>query len=212
MGTAISTVDEDEAEQARLPRAPPNSQHGHRPPPAVPTVDDTPPTGMSDPALATLGQLQPMPKDLTVSVDLTAFAEAYESSILRLDKLTPHQAEKLDEGLMLIDAGRSLHIKAPAGAGKTFVALHLILQKLILGSVLFVAVRCTCLNTHTLLNPHVDSSLFAPLARRSARRPCATSSPTGWRCGWRRETLLRSPWQGCMCCTRHSRREPRWCS
>ena len=82
----------------------------------------------------------PMPEDLTIKVGLTAFAEMYEASILRLDKLTPHQEEKMRIGLKLIDDGKSLHIKAPAGAGKTFVALHLILQKLTGGHVLFVAV------------------------------------------------------------------------
>ena len=82
----------------------------------------------------------PIPGDLAITVNLTNFAEMYEQSILRLDKLTPHQEEKLHAGLKLIDDGKSLHIKAPAGAGKTFVALHLIMQKLSRGPVLFVAV------------------------------------------------------------------------
>ena len=98
-------------------------------PSAVPEVDSLPAPGRL-----------PIPADLTITVNLTVFAEMYEQSILRLDKLTPHQEEKLRAGLKLIDDGKSLHIKAPAGAGKTFVALHLIMQKLSRGPVLFVAV------------------------------------------------------------------------
>ena len=85
-----------------------------------------------------------LPNDLTVQVDLTAFAKMYESSILRLDTLTPHQENKLGEALRLVDSRRNLHVKAPAGAGKTFVAMQLILQKLREGkTVLYVAVCST---------------------------------------------------------------------
>eukprot|EP01051_Picozoa_sp_SAG22_P011576 SAG22_NODE_1126_length_5474_cov_4.748093_2_plen_1153_part_01 len=69
-----------------------------------------------------LGQL------LRISVDKSHFAERYESSILRLRTLTPHQREKLAECKA---AGGDLHIRAPAGAGKTFLALHFI-QELLL--------------------------------------------------------------------------------
>ena len=51
----------------------------------------------------------------------------YESCILCLDKLTPHQWEKLQE---CRESDRSVHIKAPAGAGKTFIALHFMLELL----------------------------------------------------------------------------------
>eukprot|EP01045_Picozoa_sp_COSAG04_P005671 COSAG04_NODE_266_length_18562_cov_11.848995_10_plen_2111_part_00 len=62
-----------------------------------------------------------------VDVDASHFAERYEEAILQLNKLTPHQREKLDE--CLVTEG-SFHIQAPAGAGKTFVALHFMLRKL----------------------------------------------------------------------------------
>ena len=45
----------------------------------------------------------------------------YESCILCLDKLTPHQWEKLQE---CRESDRSVHIKAPAGAGKTRIVAH----------------------------------------------------------------------------------------
>ena len=91
-----------------------------------------------------------LPNDLTVEIDLTAFANMYESSILRLDKLTPHQEIKLGEALRLVDNRQNLHVKAPAGAGKTFVAMQLILHKLREGPVLYVAV---CSTTHPALAP-----------------------------------------------------------
>ena len=77
--------------------------------------------------------------ELKVEIDHSHFAERYYSSILRLDKLTPHQREKLRE-IRHTDA--SVHIKAPAGAGKTFLALHQTLSLLKAGTrktVLFAA-------------------------------------------------------------------------
>ena len=64
--------------------------------------------------------------ELSVQID-SHFAERYDSSILRLNKLTPHQREKLDE---VRDTDASVHVKAPAGAGKTFLALHQSLELL----------------------------------------------------------------------------------
>ena len=99
-------------------------------------------TSALEPASVHVKQL--LPDDLAVEVDLTAFAKMYESSILRLDTLTPHQENKLGEALRLVDSRRNLHVKAPAGAGKTFVAMQLILQKLREGkTVLYVAVCST---------------------------------------------------------------------
>jgi len=63
---------------------------------------------------------------VNVEADLTDFAESFESAILALDKLTMHQTEKLKEVLKR----DHVHLKAPAGAGKTFVALHCILLAL----------------------------------------------------------------------------------
>ena len=64
--------------------------------------------------------------DLTLSVDKSQFAERYEDAILNLNQLTPHQREKLAECRDALDGHGKLavHIRAPAGAGKTFVALH----------------------------------------------------------------------------------------
>ena len=63
-----------------------------------------------------------------VTIDRSQFALSYEASVLSLDKLTPHQSEKLTECL---EANESfVHLKAPAGAGKTFVGLHVALDRL----------------------------------------------------------------------------------
>ena len=65
-------------------------------------------------------------KDLRFEVDRTHFAEKYEQCILALSMLTPHQEEKLKE---VEGVGRVL-LLAPAGAGKTYVALHKMLALL----------------------------------------------------------------------------------
>jgi hypothetical protein len=74
--------------------------------------------------LASLGKLE---AGWEVSADLTQFAEMYESSILSLDYLTEHQRQKMQECL---DTTANVQITAPAGAGKTFVALHMMQQLL----------------------------------------------------------------------------------
>jgi hypothetical protein len=68
----------------------------------------------------------------TIAIDLSHFAEVYERSLLMMDELTPHQQQKLGDCLEpreLIMTG-DVHLMGPAGSGKTFVALHLILQAL----------------------------------------------------------------------------------
>ena len=84
-----------------------------------------------------------------VSVDRAQFALLYEESVLSLDKLTVHQREKLREcygtaesnplyrllrrSQELFDGTATpsyIHVKAPAGAGKTFVALNYLLSRL----------------------------------------------------------------------------------
>ena len=57
---------------------------------------------------------------LAVRVDRVRFASTYEASVLSLEKLTPHQREKMEQCL----DGAYVSVRAPAGAGKTFVALH----------------------------------------------------------------------------------------
>ena len=83
------------------------------------------------------------PRSITVETDMSHFAETFEHAILALDKLTVHQTAKLEE----LRGQDRVHLYAPAGAGKTFVALHMILQALFVPSgdeaehvrVLFVA-------------------------------------------------------------------------
>jgi hypothetical protein len=84
-----------------------------------------------------------------VFVDRAQFALSYEESVLSLDKLTVHQKEKLREcygtaesnplyrllrrSQELLDGTATpsyIHVKAPAGAGKTFVALNYLLHRL----------------------------------------------------------------------------------
>ena len=60
-----------------------------------------------------------------IGVDHSHFAEIYESSILQLNKLTPHQRERLD---MVRQSETDVHIQAPAGAGKTFVAVEFLMR------------------------------------------------------------------------------------
>lgn len=63
---------------------------------------------------------------IKAQVDLTHFAEQYEESVFSLDTLTPHQVEKLRD----CEGEGDFHLKAPAGAGKTFVALHRMLKEI----------------------------------------------------------------------------------
>ena len=65
-------------------------------------------------------------KELSVVVNKTAFASSYLSCVLALDKLTPHQEHVLRDCIGV----QHVHLRAPAGAGKTFIALHRILQHL----------------------------------------------------------------------------------
>ena len=62
----------------------------------------------------------PRSVSLDVKVDLSAFAERYESSVLHLNMLTKHQQLKLLE----CKGHQSVRVEAPAGGGKTFIALH----------------------------------------------------------------------------------------
>ena len=66
-----------------------------------------------------------------VSVDRAQFALLYEESVLSLDKLTKHQREKLRECYGTDGTATPyIHVEAPAGAGKTFVALNYLLSRL----------------------------------------------------------------------------------
>jgi hypothetical protein len=57
-------------------------------------------------------------------LDKAAFASIYHRILSQMDQLTPHQQEKLQE---CMSATRS-HISGPAGCGKTFIALHMVIR------------------------------------------------------------------------------------
>ena len=63
---------------------------------------------------------------MEVKFDLTDFAQRYERSALFLKELTPHQKLKLAE----CKGHKSVRVEAPAGGGKTFIALHEMLDVL----------------------------------------------------------------------------------
>ena len=63
---------------------------------------------------------------LSVTLDGTHFAEQYEQLVLELEELTPHQQQKLAES----KGHARAHVRAAAGAGKTFLALHQMLKAL----------------------------------------------------------------------------------
>ena len=61
---------------------------------------------------------------------MSVFARHYEKLMLRLENLTPHQRVKLAEIEVGMADTRSVRVHAPAGAGKTFLALALMLRML----------------------------------------------------------------------------------
>ena len=61
-----------------------------------------------------------------IRVDKSRFLELYEHQMLSLKKLTDHQDEALSEILK----EHIVHLSAPAGAGKTFVAIQRVLEVL----------------------------------------------------------------------------------
>ena len=75
---------------------------------------------------------------VVVEVDKSQFVEQYEKSVLALEKLTPDQRRKLAQ----CKGKRRVHVKAPAGAGKTYIAMYQMLELLKQsdgGAILFVA-------------------------------------------------------------------------
>eukprot|EP00435_Cladocopium_sp_Y103_P048813 s131_g14.t1 len=80
---------------------------------------------------------------LQLRVDKTRFCESYEQQLLSTSKLTKHQTEKYKE---IVNNHKKLstavHVSAVAGAGKTFVAVELMIDALkqnSSGQMLFVA-------------------------------------------------------------------------
>ena len=82
-------------------------------------------------------------------MDATPLIESYETAVLQLEQLTPHQEQKLQDCRQLLETtvttskpgkpGTGVRLDAPPGCGKTFIALHLLLERLQRGEhVLFV--------------------------------------------------------------------------
>ena len=93
-------------------------------------------TGQAERDLNTALSLKPG----ACSIDRSEFADRFEDIILQLDELTQHQRKILGDMTNLINS--DVHLTAPAGAGKTFVAVHLIRDRLMAdqrASVLFAA-------------------------------------------------------------------------
>ncbi|CAK8996153.1 unnamed protein product [Durusdinium trenchii] len=84
-----------------------------------------------------------------VQVDKTEFFKHYEKSLLTLSELTSHQKAKLAQLHRL--ESKEVHLSAPAGAGKTFVAVQFALDKVYEDEsqepILYVAPR-PCLGLH----------------------------------------------------------------
>lgn len=84
-----------------------------------------------------------------LQIDKTAFCKNFESELLRFSKLTEHQLQRLQDINKFLERG-PVHLSAPAGAGKTFVAVQCALTRLAMrtdGNILFVA-------------PSIDLGLF----------------------------------------------------
>ena len=58
------------------------------------------------------------------TLDKSAFANIYPKILSQMDQLSPHQREKLQE----CEASRRVHVTGPAGCGKTFIALHMVVD------------------------------------------------------------------------------------
>jgi len=107
----------------------------------------------------------------SVSVHRWRFAAAYEVCARALCSLTPHQQEMVSR----ISATESARVEAPAGAGKTFVAVHRIVECLLRGaSVLVVVQNCAlCFWIASLIGSRLQdvSKYLAVLARLSFAYP-----------------------------------------
>ena len=76
--------------------------------------------------------------DITFTPNASYFAEVYEATALKLNKLSEEQRKVIDD--MRSSERPHAHITGPAGSGKTFIALHLALEVLRQdGNVLFVS-------------------------------------------------------------------------
>ena len=79
---------------------------------------------------------------LQLCVNKTHFCESYEQQLLSISKLTRHQAEKYKEIKETGKLSTAVHLSSVAGAGKTFLAVELMIDAVkqnSSGQVLFVA-------------------------------------------------------------------------
>eukprot|EP00438_Fugacium_kawagutii_P008143 Skav234384 [mRNA] locus=scaffold2071:277554:279677:- [translate_table: standard] len=63
-----------------------------------------------------------------LTIDKMQFFDQHAKSLLTFSELTPHQQQKLRE--LSKHKGAHMHLRAPAGGGKTFVALRYVLKRL----------------------------------------------------------------------------------
>ena len=68
-----------------------------------------------------------------LELDMTHFARKFESTMLLLENLTPHQEEKFEEMERILNetGGGRADIRAPAGAGKTYLGLKALVARLL---------------------------------------------------------------------------------
>eukprot|EP00438_Fugacium_kawagutii_P014491 Skav200723 [mRNA] locus=scaffold1362:55773:58286:+ [translate_table: standard] len=104
-----------------------------------------------------------------LALDKTQFLEDYSRRLMTFSRLTPHQREKLKEVSEHPD--QNIHLTAPAGGGKTFVALRYVLRKLrssVSGNVIYISPNKSLifyfvqwLLTHlTHVSDHADHALL----------------------------------------------------
>lgn len=60
----------------------------------------------------------------TWKLDKAAFSSIYPQILSQMDQLSPHQREKLQE----CETVQRVHVTGPAGCGKTFIALHMVVD------------------------------------------------------------------------------------
>ena len=96
-----------------------------------------------------------------LELDRTFYALKFESAMLQLENLTPHQEEVYKQ----IAEELRVDIRAPAGAGKTFLALKALLEALLeaLGSE--AAGQAAFVTRNEALCLHVTKWLFVRLAQ-----------------------------------------------
>ena len=115
------------------------------------------------------------PPHVVVTADATQFAEEHERQVLSQLTLTHHQELRLQE----CASSKNVHLRAPAGAGKTFVALNRMHTHLTSGSagrLLYVA-RNRCAPVYSAL-PADSSPLVSVASSQTSKRLSAGPLPS----------------------------------